>query len=422
MASDDYSVDVEPIYVKGRRPRYKYAYGLKEAFQSHSKSCYSRREADAALGQYRNIVPNVSCALLSELFPPKMMDYPRRYPHLPISMGDAPPEKLQFNLEYQSTRLKLAIEDKLRIDAARSLDDDSRALSEVLAILLCTEAVADEPIWRRFNDNDFDALTFRLLQHYDPNRINRLLAAGFEANRLALLGLEQSGYPKIPLEKLIAYSVFAGVVWWLAPEYEPKPPSLGVFGVDDRDQFTKDLSTLHGTLVCLLDDNGELVWDLALIQSLLTQNSELKVTVVINPNIVTNNTSMATMERCFEHPLLAPLVTHTRFEVFKENHYRSAIDPSYCSDALIEKMESADCLYIKGASYFETIQGIGTDTYYAFVVHSKDSILCTGLPKGRGVFAYSSANMIGYHYLKETLVDTRHKGERHQYNVQEEKT
>jgi len=52
------------------------------------------------------------------------------------------------------------------------------------------------------------------------------------------------------------------------------------------------------------------------------------------------------------------------------------------------------------------MQRLPVDSYYALVVYSKDSQICTGLRKGSGVFARIPKHEVGYVYHKRTLWDS----------------
>jgi len=84
-------------------------------------------------------------------------------------------------------------------------------------------------------------------------------------------------------------------------------------------------------------------------------------------------------------------------------YFRSSIDPNYCSETLLETIRKSDFAFIKGVAGFETIQGLSVDTYYAFVVHSKDSQDITGYKKGSSVFVRIPPDKAGYHYQVRLL-------------------
>lgn len=88
-----------------------------------------------------------------------------------------------------------------------------------------------------------------------------------------------------------------------------------------------------------------------------------------------------------------------------EANRRSAIDPLFASQQLQELLQSVDVIFVKGVAQFEVMQPLPQEAYFAFVVHSKDSQLCTGLRKGSGVFVRISQGKVAFKYDSTTLMD-----------------
>src|SRR5207248_11030418 len=101
----------------------------------------------------------------------------------------------------------------------------------------------------------------------------------------------------LDLSELIARQVFAGVVWWhqVSNVAEGHWPPVGKFEVDDRDRFERDVLAGDRHMIFLFDDNGELIWDLALIQFLLRHSSSLRVTGVISNQVMYYNANWSTL-------------------------------------------------------------------------------------------------------------------------------
>lgn len=403
------AASLEQVEVKGRIAHA--AYGgvtLAAAFSKASGSLYDRRSADQALGSLGNSLPGLTSDVVDKLFPSGIPRRPR-YPRRQLVMDHARPEKINHNLCYQDTRLKLAVEDKLGSGRSNvEYERDAQILVRAMSILLHTTGIYDHALWQDLTDNDLDALSFAIISAYDPNRRRVLLERGHEANRRALGGLQHLGpVASLTLDRLISLQLFAGIVWWLEIAEDFPVPKEGAIEINDAAMLKRDLLSLAGHLVFLFDDNGELVWDLALIQRLLHDNSRLQITAVVNTQIVANNANEETLARCLGHPQFSDLSGHPRFKIFGEDNPRSAIDLAYCSQQLIDRLETADRVYVKGVSFFETIQGLPVDTYYGFVVHSEDSQLCTGLSRGSGVLARVPAGESGYEYGRRTLLESR---------------
>lgn len=407
----------KPISVKGKIPLPVYHFTLADVYAKH---LFLRRGVPYSLQQANDLLSALTPRLHAEnvlwrLFPPAVRQEERPFRHLPCLMREIP-GKLDFNLLYQDTRLKLAVEEKKGTGAvADHYERDASTLTEIAAILLSTQDSDGHAIWENMTDNDLDALIYMILDEYDPSRSERLLQLGYEANQRALEGLPPlQDLQEWSLDRLIDYQTFAGTVWWHECEsrFEAQflPGQKFRFGtckngkrLKQLAEFERDILREKCHLVFLFDDNGELVWDLVLIWRLLQMNSQLQITGVINNPIVANNASQKTVSRCLEAPFGVQILQTGRFHFFYEDNFRSAPDPNYCSSALLELIQNADVVYIKGVSFFETIQNLPTPTYYGFVVHSEDSQICTGLQKGEAVLVRIPSGESGYTYHQQTL-------------------
>lgn len=395
----------KPVKIKGTLPALRYPITLADVYARHAKHTYSHEEANQHL---QNCVAQFTVAInagviIASLFPDAVKD--RSFAHLPCVLNNAPRSKFDFNLLYQDTRIKLAVEEKLGTNA--KLEDcqrDARNLMEVIAILLSTKGIHWPTLWQDLTDNDLDGLMCIVLNNYDPGRNQRLLEIGYEANTLALRSLGVA-LDTLDLSELIAHQVFAGTVWWhqVSNVAEGHWPPVGKFEIDDRELFHRDVLLGDHHLVFLLDDNGELIWDLALIQFLLRHNSSLRVTSVISNQVMYNNANWSTLSLVLREPIFQELATSPRFTLLREDNFRSSIDPNYCSETLLDTIRSSDFVFIKGVAGFEIMQELPVDTYYAFVVYSEDSQKITGCKKGSGVFVRIPAGKAGYHYETQTL-------------------
>ena|GEM_PF-1729217 len=397
----------KPIPIKGTLPTRQYPFTLADIYARHANHRYSRQEANQHLLNYITHceeaikVDDIISSLFSKA--PNNASFDR----LPCVLGEAPRSKFDFNLLYQDTRIKLAVEEKLGLDAElRDCQRDTRNLLEIIAILLSTEGIQRSTLWQDLTDNDLDGITCIVLNSYDLGRNQRLLKIGYETNKLALRSLE-TVLDRMDLPELIIHQVFAGTVWWhQVSNFEDGhwlPASK--FEVDDRVRFYRDVQASNRHMVFLLDDNGELIWDLALIQFLLRHNNSFQVTGVISNQIMYNNANWDTLSSVLQEPIFRELATSQRFKLLREDNFRSSIDLNYCSKTLLDTIHSADFVFIKGVAGFETIQRLPVDAYYAFVVHSTDSQSVTGYKKGTGVFVRVPAGKVGYHYQTQQLRD-----------------
>ena len=391
------------ITIKGRRVRGNYEVTLLEMFYRECLSVLRPDECDRALQEFSELVPGLTVALIAELYPIWALDERGLDRRFPCVMKDAPSEKVDLNLTYQDARIKLGVEDKHARGGSASAEGDVRALLRIYTLLLRTHLRNGSPVWRFCTDNDLDALTFGILNSYDPARLSDLLREGQLANRRSLAALEALvASEEMPTAYYLQYAIHAGTVWWShldSPIVEERQ-----LVINDYARFAEEVLRRQCTLVFMFDDNGELVWDLMLIQRMLAENPKLAVIGVVSTEVVANNATDVTLIGCLDEPAFSGLKSEGRFRVFKERNLRSAIDPSFCSVELFDTIVSADVCFIKGVSFFETIQGLNTTSYYAFVVHSRDSETCTGLRRGDGVFVRVPKGKVAFEYGSANLV------------------
>jgi hypothetical protein len=397
----------KPVKIKGTLPALQYPFTLADVYARHATHRYLCEEANQHLQRCTTqfAVSINACATIASLFPDTVKD--RLFARLPCILNDAPRSKFDFNLLYQDTRIKLAVEEKLGTDA--KLEDyqrDAQNLMEVIAILLSTKGFHWPTLWQDLTDNDLDGLMSLVLNNYDLDRNKRLLEIGYKANTLALRSLGVA-LDTLNLSELIAHQVFAGTVWWhqMSNITEGHWPPVGEFEIDNRDYFHQDVLQGDHHLIFLFDDNGELIWDLALIKFLLRHNSSLRVICVVSNQVMYNNVNWETLSLVLREPIFQELATSPRFTLLREDNLRPSFELNYCSEILLDTIRSSDFVFIKGAQGFETLQELPTDTYYAFVAYSDQSQKVTGCHKGSGIFVRIPAGIAGYQYEAQTLRD-----------------
>jgi hypothetical protein len=394
------------IAIKGKVPDLaRYRTSLADVYAKYDSHVSSWDETNRRLENYdHRFASPVNCDIVRQLFPGKFLN-PTSLSERPLPILEyAPKKKFELNLYYQDSRIKLAVEEKLGADAhAAQYQLQASDLQEVVANLLSTEGILGRAVWRDLTDNDLEALTIMILDRYDPGRVTRLLTAGYATNERALAGLPTM--EELTFEKLIQFQVFAGTIWWMEkePNLSDQFASLGKLEIDDRKFFQQDVLTGRCNLIFFFDDNGELVWDLALILRLLQTNPSIRITGVVSSQVVFNNASVYTVRKCLEFPVFREIRESSRFELFEEDNPRPAIDPIFYSDALRQRMKDSDLAFIKGIASFETMQNLPVDAYFGFVVHSSDSQVCTGLKADSGVFVRIPRGRSGYYYEKQTL-------------------
>ncbi len=405
----------KPIVIKEESPKHEYPHTLADYYQFYiqqsERTVGMRRETLNGLAQGLGDQMEV---LLNTLFPASS----HARPLLPCRLADDP-QKFQFNLLYQDSRLRIECERQHGSAAAKAVVAHQVELRQraVACVLAFPQGDDLHPLWESLNDNDLDATVFGLLNHLNPQRIADLHQSGLEKNETALAALPSCDQlTHWDLEKVIAYQVFAGVRLLKTEERDLSRQfkELGEFGCFMLDKFQAQLAN-ETMLLFLLDDNGELVWDLALIQLLLDQYPLLKVVAVVSTEVVGNNATLKTLDACLSTPRFAALRDHQRFEIHKEWNLRSCIDPACASPDFRQLWVSAGSIYIKGAAAFETLQSLPRPGFYAFVVYSADSARCTGFSRDTGVFAAVPPDFQCYRYgdpkvtLKTQLQELRAK-------------
>lgn len=394
------------LSIKGRRPQPDYGVTLLDLFQHRPAAVLTRSALDQALRRRASPDLAVTANIIESIFPTAVLREQRAFRRYPCQMLDAPLRKVELNLLYQDTRVKLGVEETARRGAQPDRKRAVRELLEIYMLFLRTELTAGKPVWQECTDCDLDALTFALLDVYDPSRPARLLADGDAANRRSADRLARVLANAEPdLRRFVSYQINAGTVWWEEPnpgEISDAPPVI-----DDYIQFEREVLRRPCTLLFMVDDNGELVWDLMLIDRMLRINPQLEVSIVVSTRVVSNNASAANVAECLSWPLFADLQRNRAFRVIEEDNRRSAIDLSYCSRPLLDAVTRSDICFIKGVSFFETLQEVPTTAYYAFVVHSLDSQTCTGLRDGESVFARIPKGRAGFRYGSATLTSLR---------------
>lgn len=404
----------KPIAIKKRVPTPSVPYTLADLYARYAFNPLGRRSLNQSLDAMSRGLAKRTSKLLEELFPKAFRRKFNQRLALPCRMGDNR-HKFEFNLLYQDTRIKLAVHDFLRrTDQATDLERARRQTDILLgtvSLILASPWEAGGQLWEHLNDNDLDAIVFCVLEHFDPQRRDDLLRAGREANKRALKALPDLETLKQSwdLKKLLRYQIFAGT-HLLDNESETLDgqfAQLGEFHYFDLEHFQRELSRPDAQLLFLFDDNGELVWDLALIQYLVETHPNLQVVGITSSQIVANNSNSETVNQCLDHPKLQRLSDSRRFRLLHEDNLRSSLDLACCSPACLREFESATFILVKGVAAFETLQRLPRPAFYAFVVHSRDSQICTGLPKETGVFVAMPAGSLGYVYGQETLLSRR---------------
>ena len=352
--------------------------------------------------------------LFETLFPSTRPDMIAKRQPRPCRLGDNRP-KFEFNLLYQDSRIKIEVEQRPGADASHSdsIQTEVALIQRAVALVLASIWIDKGQLWEEINDNDLDAIVYEVLNHREPARIERLAARGINDNDRPLKALPNfEELQKWPMEKVICHQIFAGLTFLNNPAetLEGQFQKMGVLKLESLSAFTEMLLQEDPRMVFIFDDNGELVWDLALIQYLLHAYPRLSVTGVTSSRVVANNAHGGTVRQCMAHPKLRYVNDCARFQFHEEDNPRSSLDLDCCSPGLLEKINRASFVFIKGVAGFETLQKLPCPAVYGFVVYSNDSQECTGLNKNDGVFVRVPPRFECFTYgnKEETLI-TRYR-------------
>jgi formylglycine-generating enzyme required for sulfatase activity len=388
-----------PVRLKGRLPGSRYDLTLADLFAKHAHH-WETGGTPLSTAPCRYVAMQ---DIMVELFPGTGVNRPR----LPVVMGDprVDADKRDFNLHYQDARIKLAVEDK-RGDAPEDVKlRDAREVAEDIAVLLNADREG-APLWSRLTDYDLTAIVYAVLAKYDSQYEQRLVKQGKTANAAALSEL----HPEENSQHLLVRQVFAGARDWCSGVWhQVVRPDMSRLGLDDTSLFLEEVGSGSRRLLFFFADNGELVWDLAVIRHLLKRNRELQVTAVVNTVVAGAGANRATLEATLEAPIFCDLRTSVNW--FYEPGLRPTVDLSYCTEELRNLLRRVDLAFIKGGGRFETLQDLPVPAYYGFVVSNRDAQKHTGFPPGTGLFARVPAKTMAYKFgeysLKQWRADSR---------------
>lgn len=389
-----------------RRPKAVEIKGTQATFECQSTladyfAYFNRRHEDLTRSEELNTIAHGlgdRIALFLEILLPETA---ARVSLLPCRLGDNE-EKFRFNLHYQDSRIRLECERQYPSKAqSEARADDANRIQSAVACILAFPHHDNSPLWRRLNDNDLDAIVFEVLNALWPERGQALIAEGLKRNDVALAALPaHETLLQWPMSQLVAYQVSAGVLLLntLERQLTQQFPQVSSFAVFDVEAFERALET-HPHILFVCDDNGELVWDLALIEVLLCRYQSLRVTAVISTVAVGNNATIEALNHCLAQERFKQLRVEARFRVHHEANSRPALDPDCASREFLDLWVATDYIYLKGVAAFETIQQLPKPGFYAFIVYSSDSERCTGYKRGTGVFLSVTSGVQCFHYL-----------------------
>ena len=150
----------KPIAIKTRVPLHRCTISFSDVYMKHSR-VYAPSEAQEALRNLKIFEARLDAAVLLRLFPTPL-DESR--PRLPCRCSDIK-DKFSFNLRYQDTRLKVAVEAHLGNRATREqCDGDAEQLMDAASIMLRTKLSSVGLVADVLTDNDFDAIVYAIVK------------------------------------------------------------------------------------------------------------------------------------------------------------------------------------------------------------------------------------------------------------------
>jgi hypothetical protein len=354
----------------------------------------------------------------------------------PFPLRLASPQKLIHTLVWIDTNIKVIVESitepyKIPVSAVRQIVESALKIYSYLV------KQRDYQLARSINFNYSMFLQDRILNLIFGDGIylaaGRLQEQGKLANHIALQLLKKlSG---LSYRQLCTLSVFMGVIWTSRKDVQQAfltNPSATLANIDTQlntqrtnwcidhiDQFLSDMGAdSQETVVVVLDDNGESVFDVALFQRLLNDTGMLQVTFVVNRYPISNNIAMGTFQALLEDAYFADLRRHfdqDRATLCIERQVLRSFELIHLQPNTLHAIKNSQATYIKGGNFFETFQIPEIVRYHCFTVYGRTSMLLTGCTEGRGVFVKLQPGQTGYTYYSydqiETLRDEVARGE-----------
>jgi hypothetical protein len=343
----------------------------------------------------------------------------------PFPLIQAPPAKLIHTLAWVDANIKIAVE---RLGGVHRIPED--VLREVVHSALMIYAVLlkmdGHLLVRKISFNHSMYLQERIVDLAFGERLpsSFLPRIGFTANSMALSLLSSIG--PIDFRELCELSVFMGIVWASESSRQAEFSSdrraavdvllrdleraRRTFAVDHTEKLHEQVSMCERCSgVFVLDDNGESVFDLAIMQRLLAEFRGLTVSLIINRFPVSNNISLPTFRAALEEPAFVAarrFVAEQRLLIYTENQAFRSFEPDYLSELAREVIEESDFVYVKGANFFETFQLPKKTRYHCFTVSGPTGVMLTGFPEGTGIFARIPAGVNGFEYFDSTHITT----------------
>ena len=336
----------------------------------------------------------------------------------PYCWRECDPHTLAVNFTYNSSAIYRILDDLVKqrtIPQKRFSDLFNR-------ICLCLAKVYranDHFVMRHMNNNVSMYLVPKVIEHvlgkhiYDSDRQDEPLTNSALSVSLDLLG----DYSSLNIRSLMAVALGKGVSFMerhvrdrsidkvnlisiqeVFHSYSERP-----LAIDHRDVLINMIENHCAkknsfTMTAIVDDTTETVDDLLWMLKVLEQYPASRIEAVINTARVSVNFSLDMMSPVLNAPEFSGLAARLggQFRLIPTYSPLLALQANCLTPSVLEAIERADAVYVKGANYFETLQLMDKDVFYAFVVHGPISAKYTGLKPYDAVFAYVPAGTTGY--------------------------
>lgn len=159
-------------------------------------------------------------------------------------------------------------------------------------------------------------------------------------------------------------------------------------GFKHPDTVTRYISAMtkgERSAAYLTDDNGEIVYHLYLIQKYLTDNPQLKITLIPRGGQYGVDASYRDVMQLLELPIFGSLkgrIEEERFTVAHNSPRLEGIDLTRISPEIRKAISSCDFITAVGLMNYEMLNGIRKDSYHLLMVHGETSIFATGQEEG----------------------------------------
>jgi hypothetical protein len=454
----------DDLLIKGGKPLLKYPFSLRDLYpvipSLRASQAYQKiREEFIRVNQIihdklylrdRLELPESSSdqetlAILSVLFDPtayltdgmnKQLAYPGKIyrdtlfsiEHVyPFSMESASPQKLAHSLVWIDTNIKTKLE-----QMGLSLDIKSSYIVQLaesaLKVYCYLVKMDDYTLAHRMNFNFSMFLQDRVLNlllgdtlFLDRNRAHK---RDLLSNQMAAELAKNMG--ELTYEMLCTMSTFMGVIWTSTDEmqrnYETNPEVVLTniesqlkleqdnWCVNHIDQFIKDISTNEtGTIVVILDDNGESAIDVALFQKILLDFPMMKIKFIVNSFPISNNISLGIFQTLLDDDFYSDIkqfLRDGRVSLLIEEQVFRSFEIDYIKPETRAAIAGADFTYIKGANFFETFHITSCTRYHCFSVYGPTSIMLTGCAEGNGIFVKITPGQSAFTYSSYSQIRT----------------